>query len=294
MAINPGIYAASMSIFNKDLTLDIDSTIIHAEKLIKNGLHGVVLFGSTGMAQLISSSEKKKLISKLSTSKYKDCFVIGTVANALNENVELIKYTLDSGINKFLLGVPAYYKFSDEGAFSYFKNLIKKTPEARIILYNFEKLFNYKFSIEVVKKLAKEFPKQIVGIKDSSYNLYETLKISNFLIFPGSETKLLKGLQLGCSGIISAVCNVTAPLARKVYDDYHGNQKQTFNKKLCKIRNTFDAYNLISALHSFMAREDEKYKIVLPPLSWLYKKKEKELIFKLKELDFFPEKNKAA
>ena len=126
MAINPGIYAASMSIFNKDLTLDVDSTILHAEKLLKNGLHGVVLFGSTGMAQLISSSEKKKLISKLSSSKYKDYFVIGTGANALNENVELIKYTLNSGINKFLLGVPAYYKFSDEGAFSYFKNFLRQ------------------------------------------------------------------------------------------------------------------------------------------------------------------------
>ena len=46
------------------------------------------------------------------------------------------------------------------------------------------------------------------------------LKIPNFLIFPGSETKLLKGLELGCSGIISAICNVTAPLARKVYEDF--------------------------------------------------------------------------
>ena len=294
MAINPGIYAASMSIFNKDLTLDIDSTIIHAEKLIENGLHGIILFGSTGMAQLISSNEKKKLIYKLKDSKYKDNFVIGTGANALNENIELINYTLDIGIDRFLLGVPAYYTFSDDGVFDYFKNLINKTPKAKIILYNFEKLFNYKFSIEVVKRLAKEFPEQIVGVKDSSYNLYETLKIPNFLVFPGSETKLLKGLELGCSGIISAVCNVTAPLARKVYDDYHDNKKQTFNKKLCEIRSAFDLYNLISALHSFMANEDEKYKIVLPPLSLLSDAKEKELISKLKKLNFFPEKNKAA
>ena len=58
MTIKPGIYAAAMSIFNNDLTLDIDSTIKHAEKIIENGLHGVVIFGSTGMAQLISSNEK--------------------------------------------------------------------------------------------------------------------------------------------------------------------------------------------------------------------------------------------
>ena len=64
MSIKKGIYAASMSVFNQDLSLDIDFTIKHAEKLIEEGCHGVVLFGSTGQAQLISSNEKKKLIEK--------------------------------------------------------------------------------------------------------------------------------------------------------------------------------------------------------------------------------------
>ena len=57
MAIKKGIYAASMSVFNEDLSLDIESTIRHSEKIIKEGCHGVVIFGSTGMAQLISSNE---------------------------------------------------------------------------------------------------------------------------------------------------------------------------------------------------------------------------------------------
>jgi len=294
MTIKPGVYAAAMSIFNNDLSLDVDSTIKHAEKIIEDGLHGVVIFGSTGMAQLISSNEKKKLISKLKNSKYKDNFIIGTGDNALYENVELIKHTLDNGINKFLLGVPAYYKFGDDGAYSFFKNLIQKVPKINIILYNFEKLFNYKFSTEIVEKLANDFPQQIVGVKDSSYNLYEKIKIKNFLIFPGSETKLLKGLELGCSGIISAVCNVTGVLARKVYDDFNNKKKQTFNEKLCLIRSTFDNYNLISGLHSFKSIENKKFKNILPPLALLSNNDQKELITKLEKLDFFPDKNMAA
>ena len=39
-------------------------------------------------------------------------------------------------------------------------------------------------------------------------------------MFPGSEAKLLKGLELGCSGCISAITNVTHSLARKVFDDF--------------------------------------------------------------------------
>ena len=294
MTIKKGIYAASMTIFNKKLLVDADSTIRHSEKLIKNGCHGCVLFGSTGQAQLISSNEKKEVIEKLSNNQFLDRFILGTGNNSLNENVELIKFSQKNGINYFLLGVPAYYKFSDEGTYSFYANLIQKVPDVKIILYNFEKLFGYKFSIQVVERLVKDFPKQIIGVKDSSYNLYETLKIPNFMIFPGSETKLLKGLELGCSGIISAICNVTASLARKVFDDFANKKKQTFNEKLCAVRKVFDENNLISALHSFMSFKDKKYSIVLPPLSLLSKEEEKQMMSKLKKLDFFPERNIAA
>ena len=293
MAIK-GIYAASVSIFNKDLSLDIDSTIKHAEKLIKEGCHGVVIFGSTGQAQLISSTEKKNLINKLNDSKLKNHFMIGTGANALNENIELMKHSLNNGIDRFLLMPPAYYKYGDDGAYSFYENVVQEVPESKIVLYNFEKLSGYAFSVKLIEKLVKHFPKQIVGVKDSTYNLYQILKIPNFSILLGSETKLLKGLELGCDGIISAICNVTSSLARRVYDDFQNKKKQSFNEKLCAVRKAFDNYNLISGLHSFMSIENKKYKRILPPLSLLSEAQQKEMMSKLKELDFFPEKNIAA
>ena len=295
MAIKKGIYAASMSIFNQDLSLDIDSTIKHSEKLIGDGLlHGVIIFGSTGCSQLISFNEKKKLIDKLNNSKLKDHFIIGTGTNALNENVELMKHALNNGIDRFLLMPPAYYKYADEGAYSFYASVVQKVPESNIILYNYERLSGYKFSVQVIEKLARDFPEQVVGVKDSTYNLYDKLKIPNFLIFPGSETQLLKGLELGNNGIISAVCNVTAPMARKVYDDFNNKKKQSINEKLCAIRKVFDNYNLISALHTFMSFENEKYKRILPPLSLLSDTQQNELMSKLKKLEFFPEKDIAA
>jgi len=289
-----GIFAAGLSILSEDLSLDIDSTIVHTERLIKEGCHGVVVFGSTGQSQLISFSEKKKLIEKLSDNKIKNHILIGTGENALKANVELMKHSLTHGINRFLLMPPAYYKYNDDGVYSFYSNVIQKVPESKIILYNFEKLSGYKFSIEVVEKLVKDFPKQIIGIKDSTYNLYDKLKIPNFFIFPGSETKLLKGLEIGNSGIISAICNVTGALARKVYDDFHHKKNQTFNEKLCAVRTAFDKYSLIAGLHTFMSVENDKYKRVLPPLTLLSGAQQKELMSKLRELKFFPEKNIAA
>jgi len=294
MSIKKGIYSASMSIFNDDLSLDVDFTIKHAEKVIDDGCHGAVLFGSTGMAQLISSNEKKKLLEKINTSRFKDKFLIGTGSNSLKENIDLMKHSIANGIDRFLIMPPAYYKYNDDGVYAFYANIIQQIPECKIILYNFEKLCGYAFNVRIIEKLVNDFPNQILGVKDSSYNLYETLKIPNFLIFPGSEVKLLQGLKLGNSGIISAICNVTAQLARKVYDDFRNKKKQTFNEKLCAIRKVFDNYNLISGLHSFMSEENEKYSRVLPPLEMLSENQKTKMISELKKLEFFPEKSKAA
>ena len=281
-----GIYAASMSILNEDLALDVKKTIKHAENLINNGCHGVAIFGSTGQAQFLSISEKIALINDLSKSKYKDKFLIGTGLNSLNESINLISICKSLGFKNFLIMPPAYYKYGDEEVFSYYSRIINTHPDIQIILYNFEKLCGYKFSLECVKKLVKYFPSQIVGVKDSSYNLFETLKIENFSMLPGSESKLLKGLKLGCSGIITATCNVTSELARKVYDDYQNNQEQTANEKLCKVREVFEKYNLISALHTLLGTKDKIYNNILPTLSTLNSEKKEKLILELKSLDF--------
>ena len=289
-----GIFAASMSILDKNLTLDLNKTIIHAENLIDQGCHGVAIFGSTGQAQLISVSEKISLLNKLSTNKYKDKYIIGTGLNSLWETINLMKIATSLGFNKFLIMPPAYYNYGDNEVIAFYSKIIDKIPKSKIILYNFEKLCGYKFSISCVEELAKKFPNQIVGVKDSSYNLYENLKIENFSILPGSELKLLKGLEIGCTGIITATCNVTASLARKVYDDFFAKKEQTHNEKLCNVRKVFDQFDLISGLHSFLMQDNKIYENILPPLSLLNSSDKKKLIEDLSKLNFNSEKSRAA
>ena len=281
-----GIFAATMSVLNSDLSLNVEKTIDHAEKLIDQGCHGTAIFGSTGQSQLIPISEKIDLLNKLSTSKYKDKHLIGTGLNSLGETINFMKIARSLKFNKFLIMPPAYYKYGDLEVIEFYTKIIQSIPECKIVLYNFEKLCGYKFSVECVKELVKRFPDQIVGVKDSSYNLFENLKLENFSIFPGSELKLLRGLELGCSGIITATCNVTAEISRKVYDDFYSGKKQSVNKKLCDVRGVFDKYNLISGLHSYCSQENKIYKNVLPPLSLLNKNDEKNLTQALKSLNF--------
>ena len=281
-----GIYAASMSIIDKNLTLNVKETINHAEMVIDQGCHGVAVFGSTGQAQLIPVAEKINLLNELSTSKYREKYIIGTGLNSLGETINLMNVAKSLNFKRFLIMPPAYYKYDDNEVINFYSKIVESIPESEIILYNFEKLCGYKFSIECVEKLAKRFPDQIVGVKDSSYNLFENLKLENFSILPGSESKLLKGLELGCSGIITATCNVTAELARKVYDDFIAQNDQTVNQKLCDVRSSFEKYNLISGLHTYFGKYNQSYMNVLPPLNTLNSLDENELIKNLEKLNF--------
>ena len=105
-----GIYAASVSILDENLSLDINKTILHVENLIDSGCHGVAIFGSTGQSQLISVSEKITMINHLSDSKYKDAYLIGTGFNSLSETINLMKVAKSLSFNDFLIMPPAYYK----------------------------------------------------------------------------------------------------------------------------------------------------------------------------------------
>ena len=60
-------------------------------------------------------------------------------------------------------------------------------------------IYAYKFSSEMVTKLVKTFPENIIGCKDSSYNLFESLKLPNFLMFPGSQlVRIVRFPEISC------------------------------------------------------------------------------------------------
>ena len=53
---------------------------------------------------------------------------------------------------------PAYYKNDDAEVIEFYTKILESVPDCKIILYNFEKLCGYKFSLNCVENLVKNFP----------------------------------------------------------------------------------------------------------------------------------------
>lgn len=281
-----GIYAAALSVFNDDLSLNVDLTVKHANFLIKNGCHGVVLLGSTGQSQLISIGEKIRLINSVAVNKNYKKFIIGTGLNSLNDTINLMHIAISQNLKYFLIMPPAYYNYSDKDVINYFAKIFERIDNCKVILYNYEKLCGYKFSVECIKQLKDQFPKQIIGVKDSTGNIFNKIKLNNFTVLLGTEENLMNSLKMGCHGVISATCNVTSYIARKVYDDFNNDKNSSLNEKLSLIRKAFNNFDLVSGLHTYLSKKDPKFKNVLPILDLLNKNQEKKLFEELDKLDF--------
>ena len=285
------VFAASVSMLNADLSLDVVGTIEHGLKVEEQGVSPAFL-GSTSMSQFLSISEKKKLIKEILKHKFQNV-LIGTGCNSLNDTINLIRYSLDQGYKgAFLIMNPAYGSPEDLGVYNFFSNIQKSVP-SQIVLYNFSKLAsNYAFSEEICKKLTNEFGTEaFIGMKDSTGNCWKNLKIDNFSMLVGNEINLLKNLELGGSrGVISATTQCCPSLARKVFE----KKDQRDNEKMSAIRNAFDATgNLITAVHYFLSLSDSRYERMLPPLTPLSKERQKKLLNDLEKTGFYPERKAA-
>ena len=124
-----GIYAASLSVLNDNLSLNLEKTIEHAEMVIDQGCHGVALFGSTGQAQLIPILDKINLLNQLSKSKNKEKYIVGTGLNSLNETINLMKVAKSLGFQKFLIMPPAFYKYTDGDVINFYTKIIEAIPD---------------------------------------------------------------------------------------------------------------------------------------------------------------------
>jgi len=290
-----GIFAAVASVLKADLSLDIKGTISHAKKNLDDNGVGSAFFGSTGCGQLISVREKKEFIDSLSKENFKEKIIIGTSCNSLNDTIDIMRHSVKNGFKNFLIMNVAYYKNEDNGVFNFYKNIIRSIPESKIILYNYSKLSGYAFTKEITKKLLDHYPKNIIGMKDSTGNLWDNFKSKNFSMFVGSEKLLLDNLKIGGAGCISATTNITGILAKKVFDDFKKTKDSKEIDKLKKIRTIFDETgNLVSAVHTLKSIENLNFKNLLPPLELLSEEKKNKMLKKLKEFNFINKKNQAA
>lgn len=291
-----GVFAAIPTPMRDDLSVDHALLAEHSRWLLANGCDGLLVLGTTGEANSLSVTERTELLDRLVADDLPaKRLLCGTGCCALPDTVALTRHALANDVGGVLILPPFYYKnVSDDGLYAVYDQLIQQIGDTRlrIFLYHFPQMSGVPISHALIERLVRAYPATVVGMKDSSGdwdNMRTTCeRLPGFRVYAGSEQYLLPILRAGGVGCISATTNVTAPLAARVYADWHAPDAEAHQARVNEVRGAIESYSAIPALKFLMAerRGLASWRNMRPPLMPLANEQARELSARLARLRF--------
>jgi len=272
-----GVWCPVLTPVDEDLAPDVGRFVAHARWLLDQGCHGLAVFGTTGEANSFSTGERMGLLeAALEAGLPRDRMIVGTGCCALTDSVRLTRHALDLGITGMLMLPPFYYKgVTDEALFASFDHVIQRvgSSDFKLYLYHFPKLSGVPVTPGLIELLLDAYPDTLAGVKDSSGDWENTKllieRFADLAIFPGAETYLLPGLEIGGAGCITASANVNPAAIRGVFDAYEAHEETARVKQQAatEIRMVLQAHPMIPAMKFLLAdaRADQAWRRVRPP-----------------------------
>ncbi len=271
-----GVWVPVLTPFDADLNPDVKRHAALCQSLLDEGADGLAVFGTTSEANSMSPRQRMRQLEGLIDAGIPaEKMMPGTGACAIDDAAELTRHAADAGAGAVLLLPPFYYKgVSDDGIYRFVAATIERAarPDLEVLLYHIPPVAQVGFSVELIGRLAADFPGTVVGIKDSSGDWSNTQAVleahPGLRIFPGSEVFLLEGLRHGAAGCITATGNVNATGIRRIYTAWQTAEADDLQAEATRLRKIIQAHPVVPALKRIVAENlgDPEWARTCPPL----------------------------
>lgn len=205
-----------ITVFENDgITPDLEGNQKVYDYLIRGGVDGLVIMGSTGEFFSMSMDTQKTMIDfAAKTLAGRTRIFIGASRMQLQETIELCNYAVEKGLEEVMIVSPYYFRLPDSALEAYYSRIAENT-RARIYLYNFPDRTGHDLSPELVLRLARKY-ENIVGIKDTVSCMSHTSDIlsavkpqrPDFQVFSGFDDNLNHNILGGGCGCIGGLSNL--------------------------------------------------------------------------------------
>jgi 4-hydroxy-tetrahydrodipicolinate synthase len=271
-----GLWTPAATPFHADGSVNTDRLVEHCKALLADGSTGLAILGTTSEANSLTVAERRLIIDACADAGIPpERLMPGTGATALEDAVALTRHAGELGCAGVLLLPPFYYKkVSDDGLFAFVAQLIERVGATvpRILLYHIPPIAVVGWSIDLVGRLIEAFPGVVAGMKDSAGDFDHVVEMIDafpgFAVFPGAERHLLKGMQAGAVGCISASANINAHGIAGLINHWREPDADRRQDDANAIRNAVESRGLIPSIKAVLAARygDESWRDVRPPL----------------------------
>lgn len=222
-----GLFTALITPFKEDGSVDVAGFLQNISEQIDAGVHGLLLFGSTGEGASLLPAEID-LLGREAVKEFKGTIPLIFGASHCNLHMALHNTAQAEklGADGVILTPPYYLKPTQEGIYRFYQQIARSTS-LPLILYNNPSRCGVSLEKETVHRL-KEIP-TIVAVKESA-NHVDAFSRSPLPVLIGDDTLFLPGLALGACGLVSVLSNLYPHTFAEIYtlaqeNNFHSARK---------------------------------------------------------------------
>ncbi|MFH5797703.1 dihydrodipicolinate synthase family protein [Haladaptatus sp. CMAA 1911] len=216
-----GVVPPTITAFHEDESVNYEATAAHARYVVDGGVHGVFPLGTNGEFPLLTSEEKRGVVEAVVDAVDDVPVIAGVGAPSTYETVANAEHAESVGADGLVVVTPYYYPLDHDAAVEHYRRVCAAV-DLPVYIYHIPSKTGNSLSLDTLDDLA-EIP-NLAGLKDSSKDipwLGQAIDANPELTFlSGSDSLILPGLQLGCTGTVSAVANAFPELIVSLYDAY--------------------------------------------------------------------------
>lgn len=225
-----GLIAAVVTPMDKGGNVKTTLIDAYARFLIRRGVKGVFVCGTTGESLLLDTSERKKVAEAwMKFSDELDVFLhIGSTSYVVAK--ELAKHASEIGVDAISAMGPSFLPPRRVNELVEFNQLIARhAPDTPFYYYHIPNVTGVNINmVDFLKEAGKSIP-TLRGLKYTSYNIMEEqecirLHDNYFDILHGHDELFLSGLTVGATGGIGTSYNLTSPLFDQMIVSFEQNR----------------------------------------------------------------------
>ncbi len=226
-----GIIPALYACYDEQNEICASRTKALVEHMIKQGVKGLYVGGSSGECIYLGVEERKRMLEAvMEVAKGRITIIAHVACNNTRDSQELAKHAESLGVDAIAAIPPIYFRLPEHAIAKYWNDISAAAPNTDFIIYNIPQLAGTELTVGLLREMCKN--PRVVGVKNSSLPTMDILKFlqtmgGDKVVFNGPDEQLLSGLSIGAQGGIGGTYGAMANLFVALYNAFQaGDMKK--------------------------------------------------------------------
>ncbi len=217
-----GIIPAFYACYDEAGEVDVDRVEILTDYMVRKGVKGVYVGGSSGECIYQSVEDRKRTLEHVMQVGAGKLTVIAHVAcNNTADSRELAAHAQSLGVDAIAAIPPIYFHLPEYAIAQYWNDISDAAPDTDFIIYNIPQLAGVALTMSLFREMKKN--PRVAAVKNSSMptqdiQLFKSEGGEGFAVLNGPDEQLVAGLAIGADGGIGGTYAAMPELYLKIME----------------------------------------------------------------------------